>query len=162
MVKDGYGNEVCWACSIFCLDRKGKILKVNIWWIQTRSATRFNDRVNTSLGVLNPSRFLGWLFNCSWIILSSSSVTVDTALFLGMYCRSNPLKFSFDPLYQLAKGSAKYVVDLRAASMRWCSANSFPLSKVIVFTKGAKGLSLVKMAALTRSEVLLMTWARTA
>ena len=47
----------------------------------------------------------------SSIIFSSSSVTVDKGRFLGMYCRSKPLKFSLLPRCQLAKGSAKYPVD---------------------------------------------------
>jgi len=35
----------------------------NNWWIHLRSATRFMDCINTSLGVLNPNRFRGRLFN---------------------------------------------------------------------------------------------------
>jgi hypothetical protein len=69
------------------------------------------------------------------------------------------LKFSFEPLCQLAKGSAKYVVLFNAASIVLCPANSFPLSKVMVLTSGAKGLSLLMMALPTESAVLLMTLA---
>jgi hypothetical protein len=50
------------------LDLRKKILNLEsqldlFAWIQVRSATRFKDCINTSLGVLNPNLFLGRLFS---------------------------------------------------------------------------------------------------
>lgn len=67
---------------------------------------------------LNLSIFLGRRFSLSSIIFSSSFVTSDNGRFFGMYCRSKPLMFLLLPLCQLAKGSAKYPVELSSASIR--------------------------------------------
>ena len=101
--------------------------------ILVRNATRLSNSWNTSAGVLNPSLFLGLLFNLFWIILISS----------------------------LANGLAKYVVLWSCSSICAFAANSLMLSKVSVLTLAAIGLSLSTMARLTNYDVLLVMLAMT-
>ena len=71
----------------------------------------FKRQVKHFIRFFKPSLLRGRLLSLVPIILSSLSVTVDSGLFLGMYCRNRPLKFSFDPRCQLANGSAKYLIN---------------------------------------------------
>ncbi len=55
-------NAFLWISMVY--KKYSKLTLINkIRWIHLRSATRFMDCINTSLGVLNPNRFRGRLFN---------------------------------------------------------------------------------------------------
>ena len=89
---------------------------------------------NSHFGVEKFNFSLGLSFNffCMDIILLS--VYLSNESFLGIYCLINLFVFSTVPFCHEQYGSAKYTGTPKYLVMSLCTANSGPLSVVIVLT----------------------------